>query len=605
MGFLDNKKIPEQDKKFFFRQDYLTCIKYAIYNFYNNNNIYYPNLFYIEGQEGIGKTFLLEQIEIFSEKSKMHNLLVVNIDAKDIILSTATGIINFMVQVRNKILEKESYLQKAFEDFDKAYNDFIKGELTEDLKELTNSKSKEIEENKLKSNIQAETAKLKLANLRNKNNPKKNEIIKENKELVINEFKEDTKTNVNILKVTTIQASSNYAPLNKILETALPRKKSGEADIKAIAKNLTSIMESLKRSNIKEVDYKMILFKKFLKAFDIVCANRKVVLIIDSFEKIQPIYNFIFNNFIKTLRTEFIFIMAGQLDLEKELKEKFDTSLHYIYMQNFTYLEVEEFLRKNDIINEPSIVESVFELTRGIPLALSLVASVLKDFKSDVFKIMNFLNIKEKDYETLRYINTLTLDNIHPNDRKIIVLLALLRKTDSELIADIAGVFDTNKLLKNLSDKYFFIHEKKGLQEMLKIFTRTYAKHDLNALYQEIYRRAYEFYSEKLEKDPKNKELITNQLYYYFRLNEHEAYKELLSIISDNLLTDIDFCQQIVHDMAYIGLSKKTREDLNILKECIPYFILKDYKKILPLMEAISSLQKEELEPSMKLLDNF
>lgn len=603
MGFLDNKKIPEQDKKFFFRQDYLTCIKYSISNFYNNNNVYYPNLFYLEGVEGSGKSFFLEQINIFAENTRLNDLLIIDIDGKDVILSSATGVINFMLQIRNKILEKENYLQKAFNSFDQAYNDFLSGELGEEPKE-SNTPNKDIEENKTKSNIQAETAKSKLANLRNKNAQKKPDPIEDKKKnLIMNEFKEDTKTNPNILKVTTIQASSNYAPLNKIAETAIPRKRSGEADVKAIAKNLSSIMELVKKSSVKQVDYKTILFKKFLQAFDIICNNRKVVLIVDSFEKIQTIHNFIFNNFLKILRTEFIFIMSSQLDLERELKEKFDTNLQYIYMQNFSYLEVEEFLKKNEIIHEHSIVDSVLNLTNGIPLALSLVSSVLKEFKSDVFKIMRYLDIKEKEYETLRYINTMTLDNINQNDRKIIVLLALLRKIDNELISDIAGVFDTNKLLKNLSEKYFFISEKNGLQHMLKLFTRTYAKHDLSALYQEIYRRAYEFYSEKLEKDPKNKELITNQLYYYFRINEYEAYKELLSVISENLVSDIDFSQQIIHDMASVGLSKKTREDLNILKESIPYFILKDYKKILPLMEAISSLQKEE--PSMRLLDGF
>jgi len=603
VGFLDKKKLPEKDKKFFFRQDYLTCVNYSIYNFYYNNKVYYPNIFYIEGAEGSGKTFFLEQINIFAENNNLNDLLIIDIDAKDIIMSSAMGIINFMLKIRDKIIEKENYIQKAFNLFDKAYNDFLKGELLEDYKDISNQ-NKDIEENKIKSSVQVESAKSKLASLRNKNNPQKNQLIEDNKKsLVIDEFKEGTKAIPNILKVTTMQATTSYVPLNKITESDIPRKSSGEVDVKAIAKNISSIMESIKKSNVRQVDYKTILFKKFLQAFDIVCSNRKVVLVIDSFEKIQPIHNFIFNNFLKILRTEFIFIMASQIDLERELKEKFDTNIQYIYMQNFSYLEIEEFLKKNEIIHEHSIVDTILNITNGNPLAVSLIASVFKEFKNDVFKIMKFLDIRDKEYELLRYINTITLDNINQNDRKIIVLLALLRKVDNELIAEIANVFDTNKLLKNLSEKYFFISEKKGLQHMLKIFTRTYAKHDLQALYQEIYIKAYEFYSKKLEKDPKNKDLITNQLYYYFRVNEYEAYKNLLSVISENLLTDIVFAQQIVHEMGSIGLSKKTREDLNILKESIPYFILKDYKKILPLMEAISSLQKEE--PTLRLLDNF
>ncbi|MBC7476032.1 MAG: hypothetical protein H7263_17250, partial [Candidatus Sericytochromatia bacterium] len=101
MGFLDKKKIPEHDKRFLFRQEHLTSIKYAINNFVNNTSAYYPNIFYIEGPEGSGKSWLLNQVSILSNTPIINGAMEVKLETKNIVLSETLGVVNFIVQLRN------------------------------------------------------------------------------------------------------------------------------------------------------------------------------------------------------------------------------------------------------------------------------------------------------------------------------------------------------------------------------------------------------------------------------------------------------------------------------------------------------------------------
>ncbi len=656
MGFLENKKIPDYDKRFLFRQEYLNSIKYSLYHFNQNSNCFYQNIFYIEGEEGSGKSWILNQVSLFCrDRNIASGAMDVRLDCKNVILSEVLGIINFLVQLRNVIVEKDPYAEPAFSRFDTAYNNFIQGTLTEDTageekntpdikkNNPINEKAekekeerarvlaekeaqrqaliREQEENKAKSAVKANDAKSRLASIRSKGlNAKPAPVkpvplnpvsIQKEKEVPAETVAEPANLPSGLpsplkKQTGTLNLTANaYTPLGNLAEHDLPRMKNGKADVKTIAKNLTNAVESLKKSNVKPVDYKAIILKKFLQAFETVCQNRKLVLMIDSFEKLLPLYNFFFNGFLKNVKTEFILIIAGQTDMETELKTKYDTNLIYIYLQNFTYFEIEEYLNKAKVLSEASIVEAVLELTGGSPAGIALLTGVFQNIRADVFKIMKFLGTPpEEDEKNLRHINVITLDNLPQHDKKIIVLLSLIRKVDYALIESISGVFNAKNLLQTLSEKYSFVEES-GLPEFVKRFTRTYAKHDLPNLYAEIHRHAFEYYSERVENDPKNKELLIDNFYYHFRVNEENAYMSLLSIISYYISTDIIFCEELIHGIASVGLSREMRNRLNILKDSFPYVILKDYKKTLPLLEAISELQKISQYSTMQLLDGF
>ncbi|MBC7474749.1 MAG: hypothetical protein H7263_10700 [Candidatus Sericytochromatia bacterium] len=588
----------------------------------------------------------------------------VKLETKNIVLSETLGVVNFIVQLRNAIVNKDSNLEQAFVTFDKAYQNFLNGVLSDDNESSTQSSVKEPVKSNTRSLLQEKEAekirlreqertrkqeeeililqrekeeqqakianrsgdaKSRLASLRSKTLVHKEQVntlvinSKENSSLVpghlpkpqLNEtFIQPTQQPHTVKQQTggLNMTVSAYTPLSSFSEKEIPKNRKGEADVKAIAKNLTSTLDLLKKGNVKPVDFKSILLKKFLQAFDLVCHNRKLVLTIDSFEKIQPLYSFFFNVFLKNIKSEFILLIGSQSDMERELKEKYDTNIMYIYMQNFTYIEIEEYIKKNHVMSEPSIIESIHGLTNGLPSAMSLINGAFQNFKGDVFKIMKFLgSFNEEDEKTLRYINVVTLDNLPVHDKKMIILLAIIREPNFELIESIAGVFNAKNLLQNLSDKYSFIEEK-GLTELLKKFTRTYAKHEMPNLYEEIHQLAYDFFSKKVDFEPDNKNYITNDLYYHFRVNEHSAYLNLLGVIANYLGTDVSFCEELIQSISLVGLSKEMKNLLSILKDSLPYVILKDHKKTLPLLEAISRIQKSgqlNNSNSMQLLDGF
>lgn len=652
MGFLENKKSPEHEKRFLFRQEALSSLKYAVQNFTKSSNIYYPNLFYIEGAEGSGKTWLVNQVEYLSKENNiLSDSLTVKVECKDISLSETLGLVNFMVKTRDAIIDKNPDLESAFSNFDKAYENFLNGELTDDnfieqknnipstpktrslLKEKQEQEAEKLrlielekqrkleEEKKQREEQHAKTvskamdAKSRLASLRS-GGAKQTQTMtinsKDNAMLIPGKSKETHKEEfapTKIHEVTTglKQGSHNmtgaYGHLNTYSEKELPRNRRGEADVKAIAKDLISTIESLKKGNVKPVDYKTILFKKFLQAIDIISTHKKLVLIFDSFDKVQSLSNFFFNSFLKNLRTEIIVIVVSQVDMERELKEKYDTSLMYIYLQNFTYFEVEEYIRKNHVISEPGIIESIHDLTQGAPLSLALVSGAFQNFKGDVFKIMKFLGAASEDEKTLRFLNVIMLDFLPPHDKKMIILLAIVRSINYELIESIAGVFNAKNLVQNLSEKYSFI-EAQGLPEILKRYTRTYAKHEAANLFEEIHRLAYDYFSNKIIEEPENREYMLDNLYYSFKLQEEEGYMNLLTILSKYLSNDINFCDEALNTALNSGVSKEMKTRLGILKDSLPYVVLKDHKRMLPILEAISQLQVRNMG-GMQILDGF
>jgi hypothetical protein len=628
VGFLESIKLPEQDRRFLFRQEFLSSIKYSISSFSKGSKGYYPNLFYLEGEEGNGKTWLLNQVGIIcKDRTLALNATSVRFESKTVILSDVLGIVNFLVQLRHAVVNSDPTLEPAFAKFDDSYKAFLNGTLSDDnsggaisipevktaeapvVKQVQEEdpRAKQLRENaatdKAKTMSRAGDAKSRLASLRSSLNPNSKPPATATTKVTTIETKENPPTGTPLIpghvakapepapqNIPTTQPHSvakkpltsqttAYSSFNSISEKEIPRKRSGEADVKAIAKNITSALEALKRGVVKQVDYKSILLKRFLQAFDAVCNHRKIVLLIDEFEKLQPIFNFFFNVFLKNLRTEFILVIASQLDMEKELKEKYDTNLHYMYMYNFNFFNIDEYLRKFYVTSEPSIVEEVLELTKGSPIGLALVGGAFQNFKGDAFKTMKFLGAKAEGEKDLRHINVITLDSLPAHDKKVIILLSLIKTINYELIEHIAGVFNAENLIQSLAQKYPFVEET-GIHDLVKRFTRTYAKYETTSLYEEIHRLAFNYFKNKLEEEPNNKEYILDSLYYQFRMNEDGAYTNLLAYISQFISTDVHFCEELVHGIALVGISKEMRNRIATLKDSLPYVILKDYNII-------------------------
>lgn len=618
MGFLENKKIPDSDKRFLFRHDSITAIKYSISNFINSNNIYYPNLFYIEGADGTGKTWLLSQVELYSKNLSSANFLI-KLETKDIIYSEVTGAINFLYNLRNVIVSKNQDYEKTFEKFDNAYKSFLAGTLTDDgvYSEIRIDSKEEAEPVKVSFNNNDDDEKPKNQIQRidpralktqpqvkqmaagkpliNTVQPKANPLANRKEgEVSVAPRKGTGQLNT---------AVSAYNSLHSYSEKEVPKKKSGQADVRAIAKSLTNVVDSIKKTPVRTIDFKSILFRKFLDAFEIITESNKVILLIDEFEKIQQLQSFFFSSFLKNLKNEIIVVVAGEADMEKILKQRYDTNLGYIYISNFGYLHLEEYFKKFHVLSDPSVVEAVYELTEGIPLGLAMVGSAFQNFKGDVFKIMKYLSIPEEEEKSLRYINVITLDSMPQNERKVIILLSLLRNVDYDLIEHISSVFNAKSMLKTLSDKYYFLDPIKGLHETLKKYTRTYAKHEMTNLYEEIYRLSLDYFKDKITQDPDNRENIIDYIYYQIRVNEDIGYTILLGYVSQFVAVDINFCEQIIHNISGTGISKELRNKLNNLRESFPYIILKDHKRTLPVLEAIAEMQNRN--PAMNLLDTF
>lgn len=582
MGFLRNKQktFTKKDNKFIGRETELAALKYSLKQFNGFQQIGdYPSIFYIFGKEGSGKTLLLNQLIQSCEQGDLGFIpFIVFLDCKDIKSNTLV-IENFLISLKDKIIEKDQTLKSFFIEFEEVWNKYQTGTLPSDYTPPENFDSKETV---IKSSNLQGTMVLK------KSAPQLTQPTQIHKITPSKTFSPGTPS------VSSSQLKAAYTPLGNIEITKL---KSGQIDIQAIAKNLTQAIESLKKDTKKEtiIDIKSVLLNLFSLAIDRISNVRRIVLIIDSYEEFEENDKWFRGKFLNSFRKELIIIISGKNDLTREYKNNFEKLVNCLYIREFTLFETENYLREFISLNDPTIISGVYTLSKGLPISISMLSGAIKSFRGNESKIKEFLEYpQEMEDKLIKYIIYIMLDYIPKGDRNLLILLSYLRKFDENLFAELSGVLNPQKTLEKLATNYTFINTRNyKLHDLVKKTIRIYTKKELPEVYQEINQDALDYYSDRLRENPEDTNFLIDALYYYFHIEEDMAYKHLLMTISHYLQTNIDFCEVLTNAMMDCQIKKETKINIKNISESLVHFRHRDYKGSQTLLEAISKIQQE------------
>lgn len=288
--------------------------------------------------------------------------------------------------------------------------------------------------------------------------------------------------------------------------------------------------------------------------------------------------------------------MAGENDLSKTYLADFDNLAYCIALSPFTVFDTEMYLSLYGGIADPKVVVSTHRLAAGNPLVVSLINGAFQNMKTTPAKMMTFVEWPEEDYgdQMNKYIAYIMMDETAKGDQNLLALLAIVRKFESQLFQNLAGILNPKRTLENLAKKYTFVQDSGEMSEWVKVTLRGYAKKEMPALYQEVNQGAYEFFSERVREDPENADLLVDAMYYYFHLSPDAAYTHLIHLVSHYLSANIDICDRLCAEVLYCAIPPEMKNNIRALARSLGYYRKKDPKGSQYVLQVISTVEPAE-----------
>lgn len=171
--------------------------------------------------------------------------------------------------------------------------------------------------------------------------------------------------------------------------------------------------------------------------------NTHYVILIDTYETLQPLEDWLLQIFLPQLPENALIVLAGRIAQNKAWRDPgWQALTRTIQVRNFTQLETGNYLTKRQIASWHH--ESILNFTHGHPLALSLVADVFaqhdtQDYKFDLQSLAATDVVKTLLSQFVQEVPSA----LH---RAALEVCALVRLTTETLLAEILGLEDSYEL---------------------------------------------------------------------------------------------------------------------------------------------------------------
>jgi len=124
------------------------------------------------------------------------------------------------------------------------------------------------------------------------------------------------------------------------------------------------------------------LSKAFVQGLKNIAEQKPIILMFDTYEHLDRYNAWIRDGLIHKGSDRIIYVISGRNDHTAFYSHRFQEELLYsIKLREFSRLDIEDYLQTRNITASPSVVESVFKVSRGVPLAVKAIAKVLKERK--------------------------------------------------------------------------------------------------------------------------------------------------------------------------------------------------------------------------------
>ena len=353
--------------------------------------------------------------------------------------------------------------------------------------------------------------------------------------------------------------------------------------------------------------------------------DRVVELIIDVFK----------NEKDSDVRYEAINALGAKLDTNLYVRgydQEFQDKVIDVNLGEFNQDDVEEYFNK--FIPENNITvgdfEKIYNSSRGIPLVVNLYATeCLQGFPlDDIIVEDGYAHDKLVEKACRRFLNRIyQFDNVK-EDKRVIYTLTMMRYNSDELLQKLLNNSNLELLSSKLNQRYSFISISSGelkLENQHKFFFRQYLlrKKDHDEIVKEIHREGrkyfeklwesltkipfndrFSFSAENWIKEPKNQEIISNWIYYWFWKNEEDGWHYLTRYLILGWYYNLEWARSLLEIPAWFNITPDREDLLRIFKLGLPpserqTSPLKDQLRLIrhlyPKIDKVTSLKKESL----------
>lgn len=242
----------------------------------------------------------------------------------------------------------------------------------------------------------------------------------------------------------------------------------------------------------------------------------KLVLFIDTYEKIAPLDDWIRTDFLPQLPANCLTVVLGRSapSVSWMTDPGWKLLMRPVSLQNFTPSEAEDYLRRRNIPAEK--IPPILDFTHGHPLALSVVADIYEQYPDKNFN-------PDESPDLVRTLLQLFVRQVpSPMHRAALEVCALVNLLTESLLAEVMGVEDVGEIFSWLCGLSFISIGKDG------IYPHDIAREALSAdlkwrhpdWYAELHRRARLYYHRKIKETAgEAQRRVLFDLIYLHRLN--------------------------------------------------------------------------------------
>lgn len=335
------------------------------------------------------------------------------------------------------------------------------------------------------------------------------------------------------------------------------------------------------------------LLDLFVKAVDKISTSYPVLFVLDHYEKFAHHDAWFRQHFLMAFQRELVVAIGSQENLHEAFKQSFGKVASCVRLRPFNVFETGLYLKQNNRLQDPALVQAVQDLTGGVPVALAMVSSAFQHTinRSTPAQLKEFLAYPDVDYgdQIDKYIAYISLDEFPTTDKNMLATLAIMRDFQPELFQQLSGVLNVKRTLEHLAQRYPFVTPNGHMSDFVSRTLRGYFKQELPSLFTEINQGAYAYYMELIQAHPDEASLFFESLYYYFHLDAHKAYQNFIQLVSHYLHKDLDMCDEVCLAALEASIPKSWREEVLRIVEGLGGFRKKDAKSSQVVLAAISN----------------
>lgn len=399
-------------------------------------------------------------------------------------------------------------------------------------------------------------------------------------------------------------APARHNPTSSAYASMAGLQGAGNRSVQSIARNVNRNMQAVQagqrpstsphqQTQRASTEVLAELLDLFVKAVDKISGSCPVLFLMDHYEAFSHHDQWFRQAFLSAFQREVIVVLAGQDNLHDVFNQSFGKVSACVRLRPFNAFETGLYLKQNNRLQDPMLIQAVQDLTGGVPVALSMISSAFQHTinRSTPAQLLEFLAFPEVDYgdQIDKYIAYISLDEFPATDKNMLATIAILRDFQPELFQQLSGVMNVKRTLEHLSQRYPFVSPTGHMSAFVSRTLRGYFKQELPTLFTEINQGAYAYYMELIRAHPEEAALFFESLYYYFHLDPHKAYQNFIQLISHYLHKDLDMCDEVCQAALEASIPKSWREEVERIAEGLGGFRKKDGKSSQMVLAAISN----------------